>query len=110
MSEETLRRATEPFFTTKGLGKGTGLGLSMVHGLADQFGGRFVLKSQEGVGTTAELWLPAAAGRADVLDKVRLSTSDARAEYTSLVVVVVDDDPLILTNTIAMLEAMGHTG
>ena len=30
MDEETLRRATEPFFTTKGPGKGTGLGL--VHG------------------------------------------------------------------------------
>jgi signal transduction histidine kinase len=32
MDEETLRRAIEPFFSTKGVGKGTGLGLSMVHG------------------------------------------------------------------------------
>jgi signal transduction histidine kinase len=40
MDEETLKRATEPFFTTKGVGKGTGLGLPMVHGLAEQFGGR----------------------------------------------------------------------
>ena len=48
----------EPFFTTKGLGKGTGLGLPMVHGLAQQSGGRFVLKSRVGEGTTAELWLP----------------------------------------------------
>jgi signal transduction histidine kinase len=36
MDETTLLRATEPFFTTKGVGKGTGLGLSMVHGLAEQ--------------------------------------------------------------------------
>ena len=43
MDAETLRRATEPFFTTKGLGKGTGLGVPMVHGLAEQFGGRFNL-------------------------------------------------------------------
>ncbi len=34
MDEETLARAIEPFFSTKGVGKGTGLGLSMVHGLA----------------------------------------------------------------------------
>jgi hypothetical protein len=59
MDEETLRRAMEPFFTTKGLGKGTGLGLSMVHGFAEQSGGRFILHSRKG--TTAELWLPVAA-------------------------------------------------
>ena len=40
MDETTLLRATEPFFTTKGVGKGTGLGLSMVYGLAEQSGGR----------------------------------------------------------------------
>jgi PAS domain S-box-containing protein len=58
MDEETLRRAAEPFFTTKGIGKGTGLGLSMVHGFAEQSGGRMILHSQKGRGTTAELWLP----------------------------------------------------
>ncbi|MGB8744527.1 MAG: PAS domain S-box protein, partial [Pseudolabrys sp.] len=47
MDEETLGRATEPFFTTKGVGKGTGLGLSMVHGFAEQSGGRLILRSQK---------------------------------------------------------------
>ena len=60
MDEETLGRATEPFFTTKGVGKGTGLGLSMVHGFAEQSGGRLILRSQKDRGTTAELWLPVA--------------------------------------------------
>jgi signal transduction histidine kinase len=60
MDSATLARAVEPFFSTKGIGKGTGLGLSMVHGLADQSGGTFRLKSQLAVGTTAELWLPVA--------------------------------------------------
>ena len=59
MDEETLKRATEPFFTTKGVGKGTGLGLSMVQGLAEQSGGALILKSAPGQGTTAEIWLPA---------------------------------------------------
>jgi signal transduction histidine kinase len=60
MDKETLARALEPFFTTKGPGKGTGLGLPMVHGLAQQSGGRFNLQSSPGEGTTAELWLPVA--------------------------------------------------
>ena len=67
MDEATLKRATEPFFTTKGAGKGTGLGLSMVHGLAAQSGGAMRITSQPGDGTTVELWLPvsdaAAIGR-----------------------------------------------
>ena len=60
MDPNTLVRAIEPFFTTKGSSKGTGLGLSMVHGFACQSGGALVLRSQPGQGTTAELWLPRA--------------------------------------------------
>ncbi len=60
MDKATLARAMEPFFTTKGVGRGTGLGLSMVHGMTEQSGGRFLLKSRKGGGTTAEIWLPAA--------------------------------------------------
>src|SRR6201999_3408785 len=58
MDEATLKRAIEPFFSTKELGKGTGLGLSMVHGLAVQLGGRLELSSRVGLGTNVELWLP----------------------------------------------------
>jgi signal transduction histidine kinase len=47
MDEETLKRAIEPFYTTKGVGKGTGLGLSMVHGLAAQSGGRCACSAPE---------------------------------------------------------------
>ena len=64
----TLARAMEPFFTTKGIGKGTGLGLSMVHGVAEQFGGWFTLRSRKGEGTTAELWLPVAEGKARLVE------------------------------------------
>ena len=58
MDPATLARATEPFFTTKGVGKGTGLGLPMIHGLARQSGGDFALTSEVGVGTVARLLLP----------------------------------------------------
>ncbi len=112
MDEETLARATEPFFTTKGVGRGTGLGLSMVHGLAEQLSGRLRLKSQPGEGTTAELWLPVAEGVA--VKALAPSVEKARAEQAAtarakpLVVLAVDDDALVLMNTTAMLEELGH--
>ncbi len=109
MDEETLKHATEPFFTTKGIGKGTGLGLSMVHGVAEQSGGWFTLRSRMDEGTTAELWLPVAEGQAQA-DKASKRVGNAAVNQASLVVVAVDDDALVLTNTIAMLEDLGHTG
>jgi len=106
MDAETLARATEPFFTTKGVGKGTGLGLSMVHGMAEQIGGRFVLKSSPGQGTSGEIWIPAAAANAAVLTEEAAPADHGPAP--SLKVLAVDDDGLVLFNTLAMLEDLGH--
>ncbi|MDA9494425.1 MHYT domain-containing protein [Bradyrhizobium sp. CCBAU 11361] len=107
MSEEILKHAQEPFFTTKGVGKGTGLGLSMVHGLAEQSGGRLVLKSRPGEGTTADIWLPIAEATAEPDPRTAAPAPVARASR-QLSVLVVDDDLLVLENTAAMLEDLGH--
>jgi PAS domain S-box-containing protein len=107
MDPATLARATEPFFTTKGIGKGTGLGLSMIQGLATQSGGQFVLSSQPGRGTTAELWLPTAESMASLPKAARGGAR--RAAPRPLVILVVDDDELVLNTTRAMLEELGHT-
>lgn len=61
MSEEMLRHAGEPFFTTKEPGKGMGLGIFLVRTLAERLGGRFTLESVAGQGTRASLKLPVAA-------------------------------------------------
>jgi PAS domain S-box-containing protein len=107
MDEETLARAAEPFFTTKGIGKGTGLGLAMVHGLAEQSGGRLILTSRPGEGTRAEVWLPQAGGV--TAHKPAAFTSLADDEpVRPLLVLAVDDDGLVLMNTTAMLEDLGH--
>ena len=105
MDEATLASAVEPFFTTKGVGKGTGLGLSMVHGLAEQLGGRLLLLSEKGVGTTAELWLPVA--QAQVSQKAQVQDS-ASLMTQELLVLVVDDDSLVLTSTRLLIEDLGH--
>jgi len=107
MDEATRRRALEPFFTTKGIGKGTGLGLSMVHGMIQQSGGSFVLKSSKGEGTTAELWLPVAADADDFQE--RADAKLLNGKEGPLVILAVDDDALVLLNTAAMLEDLGHT-
>jgi len=106
MAPDVLARATEPFFTTKGVGKGTGLGLSMVHGMARQMGGCLALKSTPGEGTTAEIWLPVAA--AQEAQAVESHAPAAVPETRSLRVLAVDDDRLVLFNTAAMLEDLGH--
>ena len=110
MDEATLRRAMEPFFTTKGPGKGTGLGLSMVHGVAEQSGGWFNLRSRQGEGTTAELWLPIAEGQTPAIGRSERQVNDPVVDQASLVVLAVDDDGLVLTNTVAMLDDLGHAG
>jgi CheY-like chemotaxis protein len=104
MSPEILKKAIEPFFSSKPLGKGTGLGLSMVHGLAVQLGGTLQLTSTVGEGTQATLVLPVstmapeAEAPAPVAQKVRRSA----------VILFVDDDPLIAMSTTEMLEDLGH--
>jgi PAS domain S-box-containing protein len=109
MDSETLRRAVEPFYTTKEVGKGTGLGLSMVHGFAEQSGGRLILRSRKGEGTTAELWLPAVKAPEPAIEARRPAHPTPAEQLRSLRVVAVDDDALVLMNTTAMLEDLGHT-
>jgi PAS domain S-box-containing protein len=107
MDAQTLARATDPFFTTKGVGKGTGLGLPMVQGIAEQSGGRFVLRSVQGEGTTAEIWLPVVEARSAAVPETAPKAASASQEKR-LKVLAVDDDALVLINTAMMLEELGH--
>jgi PAS domain S-box-containing protein len=110
MDEATLARCMEPFFTTKGVGKGTGLGLSMVYGLAAQSGGRLLLRSRKGQGTTAELWLPRVKTDAGTPPQRANGRTEVRPEpLDRCAVLAVDDDPLVLASTASMLEDLGHT-
>ncbi|MES5098082.1 PAS domain-containing protein [Agrobacterium sp. BA1120] len=108
MDSETLKKAIDPFFSTKELGKGTGLGLSMIHGLALQLKGALVLKSTKGEGTTAELWIPVSDRGAE---QISLSPTAAVVDYSAdrrLKILMVDDDALIAMSSVDMLEDLGH--
>lgn len=107
MDKATLARVREPFFTTKGVGKGTGLGVSMVYGFAKQSGGTLVLKSRKGEGTTAEIWLPVAAAATDQPARDAMPIEPSQSKPLRLL--VVDDDALVLMNTAAMLDDLGHS-
>jgi CheY-like chemotaxis protein len=81
----------------------------MVHGMSEQSGGRLVLKSRKGEGTTVEIWLPVATQQAKAAQPAAATTDGSDESTRSLVILAVDDDPLVLMNTIAMLEDLGHT-
>ncbi|MBY9064770.1 response regulator [Sphingomonas yunnanensis] len=106
MDAATLARAIEPFYSTKERGKGTGLGLSMVHGLAAQLGGAFVMTSKPGQGTRADLYLPVAEREADA--GARHAAGERIAETRPLAVLLVDDEELVRAGTAEMLRDLGH--
>ncbi len=103
MSPDVLKRATEPFFSTKARGRGTGLGLAMARGFAEQSGGWLVLRSQAGQGTTASLFLPQARAPADAA-----GSAPAAAAAGPRRIMLVDDDAEILEAMGEMLEASGY--
>ncbi len=106
MDETTLAKASEPFFTTKGIGQGTGLGLSMVHGLAAQSGGQLRITSALGKGTTVELLLPVAKN--SVSRTVRDIEIKELPKILNLKILIVDDDPLVLAGTAALIDDLGY--
>lgn len=107
MSEATLARAQEPFFTTKGVGKGTGLGLSMVQGFTVQSGGAMRIQSTPGAGTKVTLWLPRAR------EGLKVPAAKAElvrpAEARRMRVLLVDDDILVSMGAADMLLDLGHS-
>ena len=106
MDEATLGKAIEPFFSTKEIGKGTGLGLSMVHGLAAQLGGAFVLTSRPQKGTRADLYLPVTDAAAQSMQRRALHPVSS---LRPLSVLLVDDEELVRAGTAEMLRDLGHT-
>jgi CheY-like chemotaxis protein len=108
MTPEVAARAFDPFYTTKPAGAGTGLGLSMIYGFARQSGGRAVISSEPGKGTTVCLYLPRHHGVEDRTERSTEVLNTPRAEGRRTVLVV-DDEPLVRMLVTEVLEELGHT-
>ncbi len=107
MAPETVRRAFEPFYTTKPLGQGTGLGLSMIYGFARQSGGQVRIYSEPGEGTTVCIYLPRHLGEAEAATVI---TDDAPTRKSGAgTVLVVDDEATIRHLVDEVLEGAGYT-
>jgi two-component system, cell cycle sensor histidine kinase and response regulator CckA len=104
MSEEVRRHLFEPFFTTKEPGAGTGLGLATVFGVVKQSGGSIYVYSEERRGTTFKIYLPAAAGTAEVAPEA----GDGAAERGTETVMLVEDDESVRNLVRTMLETKGY--
>ncbi len=105
MTPEVLARASEPFFTTKGVGKGSGLGLSMVYGFARQSGGQLKIYSEVGHGTTIRLYLPRSG---DGTAQTREAPPPARVEGKGERVLVVEDNPDVRRVAVRQLTELGY--
>jgi PAS domain S-box-containing protein len=101
ISQESQKRLFEPFFTTKGV-KGTGMGLASSYGIIRRHGGHISVRSDPGHGAEFEVRLPASGSRSEAGVAVP-------AEFPwKLRIVLIDDQPLIVTMLTAGLRARGQ--
>jgi len=107
MDEATLARVFEPFFTTKGLREGTGLGLATVYGIIKQNGGFINVYSEPGQGTTFRMYLPVYTGPLAPTPPEPTPPVDAAAGGEETILLV-EDEPAILTLSAQMLEHLGY--
>ena len=106
MPKGVMERATEPFFTTKGVGEGSGLGLSMVDGFSSQSGGGLEIDSTEGVGSKITIYLPRASRQ--LIEKFETVSPEKPERGNGERILVIEDDPDVREATTRSLERLGY--
>jgi PAS domain S-box-containing protein len=109
MSEAVLKRATEPYFSTKEADHSSGLGLSMVMGFAKQSDGTLNIQSKVGTGTTILVSLPLAARPAQAADLDAVLPVAPLTSSGSLKILIVDDEAAISELLRIWAKAAGYT-
>jgi CheY-like chemotaxis protein/anti-sigma regulatory factor (Ser/Thr protein kinase) len=101
---EVRDRIFEPYFTTKEVGKGTGLGLAVVHGIVKSLSGRISVNSEPGRGTAFQILIPCTRRPGPAPAASGGKMPEGGTEH----ILLVDDEPVILRTTKAMLERLGY--
>ena len=106
IAKEVLPKIFDPYFSTKHRGdqKGMGLGLTICHAVVQKHGGAIVVKSEVAVGTTFDIYLPAARKLSDG-EKVPMPTNEPRHGR----MLVMDDEEGVRVVLGQTLEGMGHS-
>jgi PAS domain S-box-containing protein len=99
----TRERIFEPFFTTKGPGEGAGIGLSVVHGIVKSHGGKIIVQSELGKGSTFALYFPRIESIEEYPEQ-RPEASPAGKER----ILLVDDEEILVTVTSELLSTLGY--
>lgn len=105
ISPEHLLHVFEPFYTTKDVGHGTGLGLATVEGIVSQSGGRILLESAVGRGTTITILLPLTS---KPLPKVPAGSLPLPRGESRGRILVVDDEDAVRVVVGRVLQAEGY--
>jgi CheY-like chemotaxis protein len=106
MTRETMEHIFEPFYSTKGIGSGTGLGLSTVYGIIKQNDGFVNIYSEPDKGTTFKIYFRSHEADEGVTRKGR-SLDDP--EHKGGTVLLIEDDPTLLTMGEMMLKRLGYS-
>ncbi|MEM9530658.1 MAG: ATP-binding protein [Pseudomonadota bacterium] len=104
MSDAIVRKAVDPFFSTKEKGKGTGLGLSMVKAFADNSGGEMSIQSTLGQGSRIRLELPRVPGAQASSELLDSEPAPRGQEH----VLAVDDEAELRKLCAQMLQSLGY--
>jgi signal transduction histidine kinase len=104
MDQDTQSHLFEPFFTTKIPGRGTGLGLATAYGIIRQSGGAIRIQSELGVGTTARIYLPGAAGQEAAPDTQPTMTPLSGGET----ILLVEDEARVRKLMMSVLVGRGY--
>ncbi len=107
---DIMQKIFEPFFTTKPIGQGTGLGLSTVYGIVKQTGGYIYCASDEGKGTSFDIFLPRQIESAT--DKIEAPRQEAQPQATDLTgsatILLVEDEEAVRAFASRALQSRGY--
>ena len=106
IEKEHLNRIFEPFYSTKNASHGTGLGLSTVYGIVTQNNGFINVFSEPGRGATFTVYIPLREEAERTPTKKTGSNQSSGSQGET--VLLVEDDPVLLSMAQQMLERLGY--